>query len=618
MSDSLFESLVHSPSGLAGLIAARAPGATLGWRHGAAVSHAQFLARMRAWAALLRRRDGRDFALYLDDSIEFGAALLGAWQAGKTIWLSADTLEASCAALRGSVCGFLGEFPASCAPLLPTPDDERAAAADSAAQGLPAPSPDAVALVVHTSGSTGAAQAIPKRWSQLGREVATLDAQFGARIGAAAVVATVSHQHIYGLLFKVLWPLAAGRPLHALSLIFPEQLAAVLAAGPGVLIASPAHLKRLPEHLSWGAAGRGLRAAFSSGGPLGADVAQASGALLGQTPIEIYGSSETGGVAWRQRNFGGAGEGAGGDESWRAFSGVEWRLAAPDGLLEVRSDRLADANWLRLADRAEAAGCDRFLLLGRSDRIVKIEEKRVSLDALEAALAASELVEQARIALCPADGAAREVLAAFVVASGAGRALLAEQGKLALNRALRAALGKVAEAVALPRRWRYLEQMPQDAQGKTTHAGLLALLDDEPAQAKASAPAPTRPAARLLEQGPQRVLLELQAPANLLYFDGHFRGAPILPGVVQADWAIAYGRQYFALPPRFLGMNALKFQNVIRPGQAVRLELLHDAEKGSLNFRYQSEAGQHASGRILFGADAITSTTSTTTAKGAC
>jgi len=595
---------IPTPAALAGLIAARAPGATLGWRAGAPVSHAQFLARMRAWAALLRRQDGRDFALYLDDSIEFGAALLGAWQAGKTIWLSADTLEASCAALRGSVRGFLGEFPPSCAPLLPTPDDERAAD-----PGFAPAAADAVALVVHTSGSTGAAQAIPKRWSQLGCEVTTLEASFGARVGEAAVVATVSHQHIYGLLFKVLWPLAAGRPIHAASLTYPEQLAAVLASGPGVLIASPAHLKRLPEHLSWGAAADGLRAVFSSGGPLAADVARAIGALLGQAPVEVYGSSETGGIAWRQRGIG-APAGEGDDESWLAFAGVDWRLAEPDGQLEVRSNNLADAGWLRLADRAAVSGGQRFLLLGRSDRIVKIEEKRISLDALETALAASDLVEQARVALCPAVGAGREVLAAFVVASSAGRALLAEHGKLALNRALREALGAVAEAVALPRRWRYIEQMPQDAQGKTTHAGLLALLDDAPATA-----APTRPAVRLLEREPQRVLLELCAPANLLYFDGHFPGAPVLPGVVQVDWAIAYGRQYFALPPRFLGMNALKFQNLIRPGQAVRLELTHDAEKGRLDFRYLSAAGQHASGRILFGPD---TSTSTTTAKGAC
>jgi 3-hydroxymyristoyl/3-hydroxydecanoyl-(acyl carrier protein) dehydratase len=103
------------------------------------------------------------------------------------------------------------------------------------------------------------------------------------------------------------------------------------------------------------------------------------------------------------------------------------------------------------------------------------------------------------------------------------------------------------------------------------------------------------------ETAPQRVLLEISAPPNLLYFDGHFDVAPILPGVVQVEWAIHYGRQYFSLPPRFNGINALKFQQVIQPDTPVQLELLHDAVKGSLQFRYTSEAGQHASGRVMLG-----------------
>ena len=41
---------------------------------------------------------------------------------------------------------------------------------------------------------------------------------------------------------------------------------------------------------------------------------------------------------------------------------------------------------------------------------------------------------------------------------------------------------------------------------------------------------------------------------------------------------------------------------MIRPGTPVQLELAWDAAKGSLQFRYFSEAGAHASGRILFGA----------------
>jgi acyl-CoA synthetase (AMP-forming)/AMP-acid ligase II len=567
---------------------ARQPAGIAGWCAGAAVSNEQFLARARAWHALLDGLPGRDYALHLDDGIEFGAALLGAWHAGKTIWLSADTLAATCDSLRASVDGFLGGFPESLAPARPTSDVKDAAGAgmDGALDA------DFPALVVFTSGSTGAAQAIPKKLSQLASEVATLDRLFGETAGDAAVLATVSHQHIYGLLFKVLWPLTSGRAIHSLSVVFPEALAPALAAGPCVLIASPAHLKRLPAHLDWRGATRMLRAVFSSGGPLAPESALAMGDLLGKVPVEVYGSSETGGVAWRQRA-------TAADDAWLPFPTVEWRLGEGDGL-EVRSPHLPDEDWFALADRARSASGQRFVLCGRSDRIVKIEEKRISLTAMENALTASGLAGEARVVLCDPVAGERQRLAAFVVPSAAGRAVLEAQGKPALNARLRAALGTTVEMVALPRRWRYLDRLPVNAQGKTTVAALLALLDkDGAATAPDTDPRPGLPRVRELERAPTRVLLELTAPMLLRYFDGHFDVAPILPGVVQVEWAIHYGRAYFALPPVFKSINALKFQQVILPEQPVLLELMHDTVKGGLNFRFSSEAGQHSSGRVV-------------------
>jgi acyl-CoA synthetase (AMP-forming)/AMP-acid ligase II/3-hydroxymyristoyl/3-hydroxydecanoyl-(acyl carrier protein) dehydratase len=504
------------------------------------------------------------------------------------VWLAADTLDATCAGLRGRVHGFLGAFPPTCEPMVP-------AGAGAPLRDLhpEAPlrdlHPEADALVVFTSGSTGAAQAIPKKLRQMASEVATLEALFGARAGAADVIATVSHQHIYGLLFKVLWPLDTGRPIHAAAIAFPEALAPALAAGRCVLVASPAHLKRLPAHLDWQGARANVAAVFSSGGPLPADTAQACAGLLGSVPVEVFGSSETGGIAWRQR----AALPAVGDDAWTPFPTVAWRLE--EGFLAVRSPHLPDDGWLPLADRARQLNGGRFQLLGRGDRIAKIEEKRISLDAIEAALVACDLAAEARVALCEPDAGHRQVLAAFVVPTPAGRAILDQQGKLALNARLRTVLAGVVDAVALPRRWRYLDAMPVNAQGKTTVAALLALLAPAP-------PRPLLPLVRELERDGdgRRVLLEIVAPANLAYFEGHFTEAPILPGVAQVEWAIRYGRDNFALPPVFRAMHALKFQHVIQPGLPVCLELLHDPAKGQLTFAYRSPAGQHASGRILF------------------
>src|SRR5690606_2318610 len=132
---------------------------------------------------------------------------------------------------------------------------------------------------------------------QLAREIEALESAFGAGIGEAHVHGTVSHQHIYGLLFRVLWPLAAGRAI-APRQFFHEEIAASIDA-PAVLVTSPAHLKRIPDAVDYRQARARLRAVFSSGGALSAQASLGAAERLGQAPIEILGSSETGGIASR-------------------------------------------------------------------------------------------------------------------------------------------------------------------------------------------------------------------------------------------------------------------------------------------------------------------------------
>lgn len=576
MSDTIdFLNLLRAPRPLNG---------TVGWRNEAVVTHAELVARVRLWQALLLDLPGTRFALYFNDSIEFAAALFGAWHAGKTIYLPSDTLPATCAALRPAVDAYLGEFPADCAPL---------AIREGSCGNTEAFAPlhaGFAGLVVYTSGSTGIPQAIPKKLSQLATEVATIEQLFGRAADGADLVATVSHQHIYGLLFKVLWPLAAARAIHARSLTYPEELAQTTVARDCVLVSSPAHLKRLPDSPAWASAAHRVRAVFSSGGPLPLEVAHVTARLLGRAPVEVYGSSETGGIAWRQRH-------ADADENWSVMPGVESRIDVDGDVLEIRSPHLPDANWFRTSDRARATADGRLALYGRVDRVVKIEEKRISLNLMEARLMQSPLVREARVLVV--DGPRRRV-AAFVVLSEVGRTALNGSGKHALNCRLREQLADAIERVALPRSWRYLDALPVNAQGKTTQAELTALLDDE--QPAARPIIRLMPRMQLAEKNPQRVLAELAAPHDLMYFDGHFPQAPILPGVVQLEWALMLARDCFALPPLFRGIHALKFQHVIRPDAAFSLELRHDASKGCVAFNYFSTAGTHASGRLMFGA----------------
>jgi 3-hydroxymyristoyl/3-hydroxydecanoyl-(acyl carrier protein) dehydratase len=88
-------------------------------------------------------------------------------------------------------------------------------------------------------------------------------------------------------------------------------------------------------------------------------------------------------------------------------------------------------------------------------------------------------------------------------------------------------------------------------------------------------------------------------PDDLHYFGGHFPGMPVVPGVVQVKWAIALGRLYLRAAPAFRGLEALKFQQVMRPGARVVLELVYVEPAGKLRFSFGSESARYSSGRVL-------------------
>lgn len=95
------------------------------------------------------------------------------------------------------------------------------------------------------------------------------------------------------------------------------------------------------------------------------------------------------------------------------------------------------------------------------------------------------------------------------------------------------------------------------------------------------------------------VELTLWIPAGLPYFKGHFPNVPILAGVVQLHWAVQFAKQKLSLSATDVkNVEVLKFKVVIVPDQKLVLTLTKKTNEKFL-FSYQSEKGQHASGRIV-------------------
>jgi len=550
---------------------------------GEALTRGRLRERVLYWCARIQARDsGRLWVLYNPDAFEFSAQLLALWFSGKTVCLPGDNLAATQARLAPRLAGALGEWQGGLT------EDATAERVD--APVLSCPATDSCVVEVYTSGSTGEPQAIAKQLGQLTAELQA-HALHWPYDADEVVLSTVSHQHIYGLLFRILRPLAERVPFERRLCHYLEDLQGAAECYPKCsLITSPSHLERLPETPEWRALAPRWHRAFSSAAPLGRETSLRAQAVLGCGIVEIYGSSETGGIAWRIQN-------ERQDMPWQPLAGIELK-SNEDRLLMLRSRHLPDQQWYTQPDRVEWVEGDSFRLLGRTDRIAKVEGKRVSLTAMEQALTALPEIAAAHALVL---SGRREEVGVVLVPTEVGRQALSETGQGDLQRRLKATLSSEFEAVALPRRWRIVDTLPWNAQGKLTQRALSALFENSEARK------PTLPEVLGCEMGEGEVRLALQIPEDLLYFDGHFDSVPILPGVVQVHWAQHLARSYLPVPfaeaGRFDGMERIKFQQLLRPGMRVDLLLQVDADKRRVDFSYSRDTQQFSSGRIRYAVD---------------
>ena len=446
------------------------------------ISWQEFTQEVAFWFSLFSHSTAQSWVLYTRDSYQFAAILVALWHAKKKVVLPGNNLMESLQYLVGVADAFVGDFSQEILDRLgfkgeflqESPTLRKTISVGEGFSTSEILNAEHVAVTVFTSGSTGEPKPIEIKFSQLNQELRCHESLWGTELGVTPILATVSHQHLYGLIFKVLWPLSAARPFYNPMIDVVEELVRQAQKykeqfNKVVVVTTPSHLSRLPETILWQKLTGCWAKIFSSAAPLSFNDSENAKEKFATDITEIYGSSETGGIAWRQQTS------ASGD-IWQCFPGVKIAQEMNTRTLKLKSLFLPSTQWFDTADKVELVSSDSFRLCGRIDRIAKVEGKRVSLTALENVLVLNEDVAEARVLL---KQDRRMQTYAVIKLSAYGAALLAQSGRKAVSDKLRKYMLQQFEAVVVPRKWRYVNDFPCDEQGKVSQQKLLQLFDAE-------------------------------------------------------------------------------------------------------------------------------------------
>jgi acyl-coenzyme A synthetase/AMP-(fatty) acid ligase len=306
-----------------------------------------------------------------------------------------------------------------------------------------------IAVIAFTSGSTGKPKPCPHNLAtfRISANMAVSSLGFGQQ--QLLMVSTTPPQHMYGLETSVFWPLFSSLILYDGHPFFPEDIRRVVetAPSPVVLATTPTHLRSMTKASgSWANLGGVLSATEA----LSEQLARETDAVLGQSPREIYGSTETLSFASREILR---------ESLWQPYASSRL-IQEGTGLSYLESPHLQAPALLQDTFRIEADG--RFAVLGRDIDMVKIGGKRASLAELNQRLKDIAGVE---------DGFC------FVQKGGIGEGRLAAVVVSRLNKqGVWEGLQPYVDSVFLPRKIYFVDSIPRNEVGKLPKAEIEKLL----------------------------------------------------------------------------------------------------------------------------------------------
>ena len=352
------------------------------------------------------------------------------------------------------------------------------------AASLDGPSPDDVALVLHTSGTTSRPKIVPLRQRHLARSAAGIARSLDLTAGDRSLQ-VMPLFHIHGLLAGLLAPLSAGGSVACTEGFDAFRFFAQLEAlGPTYYTAVPTMhqmvIARSARHRD-AARDAGLRFVRSSSASLPEPVLEELGELFGAPVIEAYGMTE----ATHQMCANPLPPAAAKPRSVGVPTGIELAVLDTENRVLATGERgevsikgptvidgyenNADANtaaftdgWFRTGDEGYLDGDGYLFLTGRLKEQINRGGEKVSPLEVDEALLRHESVAQAVTFAVPHPKLGEEVAAAVVAA----------EGDRIDERELRRFVSQSLAAFKVPRRVLVLDELPKGATGKLQRIGL--------------------------------------------------------------------------------------------------------------------------------------------------
>lgn len=311
-------------------------------------------------------------------------------------------------------------------------------------------------LKIFTGGSTGT----PRVWAKTGENIFSEGLFLASHFAVTekdCIMATIPPYHIYGLLFSVVLPLISAATVVGETPSFPNEIAQVAEERKVTVLASvPAHYRALREIRK----DMSLRLAFSSAGMLDAADNEAFCRKYKTGVVEVYGSTETGGIATRNRSLG--------EVFFAPFATIDWKIL--EGRLAVHSPYISpdlpvdEDGFFTTNDRVEAKGGNEFLLKGRADTVTKVGGKRVDLEEIRALIKSVPGVVDCAVIALPESGGREHQIGALI-----------EGCELDMEM-IRKTLVDSLEPYALPRYMKKVERIPMQKNGKYDWPGIIRIL----------------------------------------------------------------------------------------------------------------------------------------------